>query len=1291
MSKRDMRAKKLLLAVLLAMSMQSYYAAPTWAVESGQPAEQTETVDGKGQSGSTTTPAADEAETSAPAEGEEAAAEGEDSANTDAAVSPVTYGVRAASAGTDEYGVMPAVVAPGGNPSTNAYTAGDASVSGSNLAVAIGYGANATSADFSVVLGASGEATAKNAVALGYNAKANHENSVAIGANSTTTAANQVSFGKFEGFDEYNLPVWAVARSLVGIKDIDINGINFEGDIHDENVIIGGYMDVPSKYSVMLGSGAVVYADYSVAIGNNAKVVYENSVAIGANSLAEAEYVVSFGNNDTSEFRTLVNVRGIEFAEENGYIFGMTNINGVEVAYKNNPSEGLKFGGNAIVGKENIPFSSTGFSVSDNGAITATSFTDGKATLTGGKLTGVAGINSTGAITTASLSSTGAITAASGTIGGITLNGGKLDKITSINGANFTTDNNSIAVGALAIAEDSGSAFGLNSQAKGYNSVAIGNTAKAKDSGSIAIGSISIAEGANSIAIGIDNLAEKEGSIAIGTSSYAENIGSIALGSHAEAPHENSVAIGSKSFTTADNQVAFGTGAVNADKTVTWTNRRSLAGIEDIDMAGTLYINGIEFKGDRSKGNVSITGENTDGTQSVAVGFGSEAWHEGSTALGYGAAAYNANSVAIGKDAKAYIDAEYSIAIGANSVVENQYEVSFGDAENDLYRDLVNVDDIYMHGAIIGVNNINGLAVSGNASTGFTVGDNATIGKPDTPFSSKDFSVSNTGAITAASGTIGGVTFSGGALDKVSSINGIEFNLSPSDENIFIGNGIGGHNNKKYSIIIGDNCYVDGSNSVAIGNMACGSEYTVAVGVETSAATNYSTVIGGMAYADGKQAISLGHCATAQGDNSVAIGTGSYAGQSSNNEVNIGYYKLDDKGVTIETTYYGRSLAGISSIDFIAGEDGTKGVITGVTSINGMNFVYDEDNSNIILGANVDKDVANTIALGVGATASGPISMALGNSAWATAQEAIAIGADASVFGEESVGIGSSSTNSAGQTVVIGVNACVDETAYTNSTVIGYSSRSSAKNGIALGANAEVKHENSVAIGTESITTAVNQVSFGHKKDDLNAGGGFFGDDLFRSVVNVADIEMHGGITGLTSINNVAVSGSAAAGLTVSGVTLNGGAVNGVTLGLKGGDTDKEHVLVGGVDLTALSQNSGGNTGDITALKTKTEGIERTGDGSSTPYATTIEGVTLSSSKVTASGGIVVDSNNQLDAAGLKASKVNGATITSNTFNEVLLEKDAGNSHYKVGDVDVTALSGTVGDTTKGLVKDTAD
>lgn len=54
MSKRDMRAKKLLLAVLLAMSVQSYYAAPAWAAAAGQTAGQTEmtaTADAAEQNG----------------------------------------------------------------------------------------------------------------------------------------------------------------------------------------------------------------------------------------------------------------------------------------------------------------------------------------------------------------------------------------------------------------------------------------------------------------------------------------------------------------------------------------------------------------------------------------------------------------------------------------------------------------------------------------------------------------------------------------------------------------------------------------------------------------------------------------------------------------------------------------------------------------------------------------------------------------------------------------------------------------------------------------------------------------------------------------------------------------------------------------------------------------------------------------------------------------------------------------------------------------------------------------
>ena len=1155
MSKRDMRAKKLLLAVLLAMSMQSYYAAPTWAAEAGQPAGQTETVDGKGQSDGTTTPAADEAETVKKTDTKQEA---------DEALTIMGYSVNTLNADEDA-GIMPTLV--GGY--TGSYNAG----TGSNYTV-----------DY--------------ATAVGYNAVVNHLNSTALGYNASTSAEEQVSFGHWDS----TTSTWTTTRSLAGIKNIEmagaltgvttINGANFTVDETNGNIAIGilakiessnpssetihvvalgeraavtglggvavgfeahayaeeatalGYCaEAYSKYSIAIGSGAQAREENNIVIGTNSDSIGADSVVIGSGAFGDARNSIAIGAGSSTETdnevnfgyynlladgsadmgnpyfgRSLAGISSIDFIADidgnKGAITGLSSINGVTVV-GTDASTGLTVGGNAIIGKTDIPFSSNGFSVNN----------------------------------------TGAITAASGTIGGITLNGGKLDKITSINGANFTTDNNSIAVGALAIAEDYGSAFGLNSQAKGSSSVAIGNTAKAKDSGSIAIGSTSIAEGANSIAIGVDNLAEKEGSIAIGTSSYAENIGSIALGSHAEAPHDNSVAIGSKSFTTADNQVAFGTGTVNADKTVTWTNRRSLAGISDIEM----------------------------------------------------------------------------------------------------------------HGGIMGLTSINGVAVSGSTAAGLTIG----------------------GITLNNGGIIGEVTEDNYKMK----INGLDFYTGINEEwdkgsmafgkDSVIGNITG--STTFNAIAIGTGADAESDNAIALG--AHSLAYTeddmvgnaMAIGAYAGAYSSNSVAFGYQAYVarfDNSEEHNLIN-------NSMALGT--YSSVNTSDTVSFGHKVGDGYGDAYPSKTYTdnlfRSLVNVKDIELNTADDGTGGAITGLTSINGVYFSAAADQSHLLIGSDERTSTnKNNTGIGVLSVADGDSTVAVGYEARAAEDRSIAIGAYSKAYAADSI--------------VIGEGSEITNTGL-GSIALGRGTKVVSQNSIAIGNGAHISDENqlfSVAIGADSTTSKETQVSFGHKQDDLDAGGSSFGHDLFRSVVNVADIEMHGGITGLTSIEGVAVSGSAAAGLTVSGVTLNGGKVNEVALGLKGGaGTDKDNVLVGGVDLTALSQSSGGNTGDITALKTKTEGIERTGDGSSTPYATTIEGVTLSSNKVTASGGIVVDSNNQLDAVGLKASKVNGATITSNTFNEVLLEKDAGNSHYKVGDVDVTALSGTVGDATKGLVKDTAD
>ena len=667
-------------------------------------------------------------------------------------------------------------------------------------------------------------------------------------------------------------------------------------------------------------------------------------------------------------------------------------------------------------------------------------------------------------------------------------------------------------------------------------SILMGNNSAILFSNGILVGNNSTIGGksTNSIALGSEIVVDGSNNVALGYGSKVEAANSIALGAKAEVKHENSVAIGSNSTTTAANQVSFGGAAESS--------YRSLVGIKDITMAGAL--NGV----------VTING--------------------------------------------------------------------------------VDINDILDGGSVDLTNITTNLAVKASeaagAATTFSI-DQATG------------NVITAGSITAASGNIGGITLNKGYLNGVTHINGAVLDME-NDNMVF---GWDASASGSGLIAIGKDATVFGSGSVAIGDSAVagdmGMDRATAIGSYSGAYKAYSTAIGAFSNVDAERSMALGYMASVyQAVNSVAIGTGSNT--FADNEVNFGYYKLNADGI-VDTngTYYGRSLAGIEDITLagavngvtlgvkggtaadkdnvlVGGVDVTelgtniggikrtgagtdvspyvtdiegikfssdnvnfggvwtesvetnpddpgfnvikytsngKGALNGVTSINGVSFLYNGDNSNIILGANVDTVGANTIAIGMdavasgyeatlvgnNATASGAFSTALGYYSLATKMEATAIGAFAEVDGEESVGVGSSSKNRADQTIVIGTNANVMNADYKRSTVIGAYAASSAKDGIALGANAEVKHENSVAIGTESTTTAANQVSFGGADESS-----------YRSLAGIKDIEMTG-------------------------------AVNGVTLGVKGGTgTDKDHVLVGTVDVTKMQTDVAGKADKATTL-----------------------------------------------------------------------------------------------------------
>ncbi|MCD7960711.1 MAG: hypothetical protein LUF79_02360 [Enterococcus sp.] len=331
-----------------------------------------------------------------------------------------------------------------------------------------------------------------------------------------------------------------------------------------------------------------------------------------------------------------------------------------------------------------------------------------------------------------------------------------------------------------------------------------------------------------------------------------------------------------------------------------------------------------------------------------------------------------------------------------------------------------------------------------------------------------------------------------------------------------------------------------------------------------------------------------------------------------------------------------RSLAGISDIEMAGALTGLNkidmknGALTGVSTING----------NVIVPMN--EDVTNkSLAIGTGAAFINPYSsetiyknaIAIGNGTGVLGDGSLAVGYYSDYNAALAGGIGSIAlngwTNGGDYNVAIGGSAIDAD----NVVAIGYESYSDSSNAVVIGSHAQAGrnssvlgyaadagYTNSVAIGAYSRTTEENQVSFGHKAGDYNVeDGSNFTDDLFRSLVNVADIEMHGALTGVTGIDGVTVSGTdASTGLTVGG-----------------------NAVIGKTDTPFSS------TGFAVAK-----------DGAVT--AKTVNGATITG---TGFNGVTLSTDG----------KVNGAAITSNSFNGVTLEKGA-DSHYKVGGVDVTKM-----------------
>lgn len=790
---------------------------------------------------------------------------------------------------------------------------------------------------------------------------------------------------------------------------------------------------------------------------------------------------------------------------------------------------------------------------------------------------------------------------------------GALTGVTGINGSELVVDkvNNNFFIGTTEYG-------GFDKKSKNRAVIGLGIYVDPSDNISV-FGTSAEGHGESASAFGYNASADEFSSV-FGSGANAASNGS-AFGYNAEAVEQYASAFGSGAVAGDNHTIAFGYSAKFAGSYSIAVGSEAIVEVARGIAIGT-FAHIEKYEGYADSGNIAIgTEAHTNALYSMAIGDCADSTFK--------------NSIAIGASSNTTAENQVSFGTGVINTINGNEVVTWTDR-----RSLAGISDIEMAGALTGVTSINGSVLAAMnedvTNKSLAIGAGAVFMDPDSSVTTISKNAIAIGNGTKVLGD-GSLAIGYYAYQRVGAFAG-------GIESIAINGWVSLEAN--YNIAIGGSV-VDADNVVAIGyNAASDSSNAVAIGSNTYASYDGTA---------------LGYAAQGTYHNAVAIGA--YSGTTEENQVSFGH-KVGDRNYADGSDYSDdlfRSLVNVADIDMhgnisLGGEwkenttsglyeSNGKGELNGVTSINGVIFAKDSMNNQegLLIGTPAS-----------GTSFYGDASVMIGLNIDNSAIDAVGIGNYAKVRGDGSVAIG------------YGAEAMSNMAMYP--TAIGFFARAIGDEVVAIGGSSYAVHEFSVALGDDSSTSAENQVSFGHKAGDKYGDGGrdIYGSDLFRSLVNVADIEMHGALTGVTGIDGVTVSGTdASTGLTVGG-----------------------NAVIGKTDTPFSS------TGFAVAK-----------DGAVT--AKTVNGATITG---TGFNGVTLSTDG----------KVNGAAITSNSFNGVKLEKGA-DSHYKVGGVDVTkmqtdvagkadaatvtaldtrvgksetdigTLKTTVGDSSKGLVKDTAD
>ena len=763
---------------------------------------------------------------------------------------------------------------------------------------------------------------------------------------------------------------------------------------------------------------------------------------------------------------------------------------------------------------------------------------------------------------------------------------GALTGVTGINGSELVVDkvNNNFFIGTI----QDGDSFDKNSK----NNAAIGLDIRVDQNGNNSVFGIEATGWGESVSVfGYNATADNFGS-SFGAGARSEDGNGSAFGYNAEAWGGN----GNSAFGYNAKAISGGYGvAVGAEAKVESAGGIAIGGLANVEDTRGSFIGGI------------------------AIGQEAHTNNERSIAIGYDAESTLKNSIAIGAESNTTAENQVSFGTGSVNTVNGNEVITW-----DKRRSLAGISDIDMEGALTGVNKIdmkNGAltgvsTINGNVlvamnedvtNKSLAIGTGAVFSSSSATIYKNAIAIGN-GAYAGGNGSLAIGFDSNGNAAAADGVGSISLNARASgDHNVIISGWADAYD----SVVIGYGAGTDNSNVVAIGNGSYG----------------------------GGNGTALGYAAGTEGYNSVAIGAKSSVASGDDNKVSFGH-KVGDLNYADGSDYSDdlfRSLINVADIDMhgnisLGGEwkenttsglyeSNGKGELNGVTSINGVIFAKDSMNNDggLLIGTPAS-----------GTSFYGAASVMIGLNIDNSAIDAVGIGNNIKLTGDGSVAIG------------YGAEAMSNMAMYP--TAIGFYARAIGDEVVAIGGSSYAVHEFSVALGDDSSTSAEHQVSFGHKAGDKYGDGGTdtYVRDLFRSLVNVADIEMHGALTGVTGIDGLTVSGTdASTGLTVggnavigktdtpfsstgfavakdgavtaktvNGATITGTGFNGVTLE-KGADS---HYKVGGVDVTKMQTDVAGKADAATTLTgygitdayTKTE--TDTAVGKKADKATTLTG-----------------------------------------------------------------------------------